>query len=183
MGTELNYHMTRRETGLYFLIDTNRINARRLTPNMNQMDKWKKDGVIGLIMSGVAHDEAKAGHNAEGSRKASRTVYTLSYTHEHAATMKAQIAAILFPGGCHSQNEQNDVLIVYDTWRQHPWPLITADGDILRKRDELAALGITVMTDAEAVALVKKRILERDDEARADAAYSGEPLPWWVGKD
>ena len=151
---------------------------------MNQMDKWKKDGVIVLIMPDVAHAEAKAGHNAERSRKASRNVYTLSYPHEHAAReMQAQIAAILFPGGCRSQNERNDVLIVYDTWRERPYPLITADGDILQKREELKGLGITVMTDAEAVALVKKRIRERDDEARADAAYSGEPLPEWDGKD
>lgn len=183
-GSELNYRMRDRETGMYFLIDANRINARRSLPNMNRIDKWHDDGVIGLLMPDVAHDEAKAGHNVNRSRKASRTVYTLSYPHEHGAReMQAQIAAILFPGGCRSRNERNDVLIVYNAWRHSPYPLITADGDILQKRDELTRFGIRVMTDAEAVALVKERIRERDDEARADAAWSGEPLPSWVGND
>ncbi|NJL17316.1 MAG: hypothetical protein HC938_09085 [Nitrospira sp.] len=97
--------------------------------------------------------------------------------------MRSRIAGILFPKGCHSQNEENDVQIVLDTWRHHPYPLVTADGGILRKRDELAQLRISVMTDAEAVTLVRKRIQERDDEARDFAANSGEPLPWFVGKD
>jgi hypothetical protein len=184
MGRELNPHMPSRETGLYFLIDTNRINARRALPYMNQLDQWRKDGVLGLLMPDVAHGEAKEGHNAERSRKASSTVFTISYTHNHVAReMRPRISEILFPDGCHSQNEGNDVEIVLAAWQHRPYPLITADRGILRKSEELAQLEISVMTDAEAVALVRKCIRERDDEARDFAANSEEPLPCWVGKD
>ena len=180
---ELNSCMTDRETRLYFLIDTNRINARRSSPTMNKLDKWRDSGVIGLILPQIAHDEAKTGHNAARIRKTLHTIRTI-LTHESGMNeILTQIAAILFPMGCRSKNEQNDVLIVYDAWRNRPYPLITADRAILRKRDELATLGIMVMTDTEAVALVEQRIRERDHDARADAAWSGEPLPKWVGKD
>jgi hypothetical protein len=184
MGRELNPHMPSRETRLYFLIDTNRINARGALPNMNQLDQWRRNGVIGLLMPEIAHGEAKAGHNADRSRKATRTVFTISHPHNDVASnMHTLISKILSPEGCHSQNEENDVQIVFDTWRHRPYPLITADGGILRKRKELAQLQISIMTDAEAVALVRERIRERDDEARDFAANSKEPLPCWVGKD
>lgn len=184
MGRELNSHMPSRETGLYFLIDTNRINARGALPNMNQLEKWRTGEVIGYVMPEVAHGEAKAGHNAERSRKASRTLFTINYADNHVANeMRSRIAGVLYPEGCHSQNEENDVQIVFDTWQHRPYPLVTADGGILRKREELAQLQIAIMTDAEAVILVQKHIQERDDEARDFAANSGEPLPWFVGKD
>jgi len=54
---------------------------------------------------------------------------------------------------------------------------------MLRNRDALARLGLRVMTDAEAVGLVEQTIRERGTEARGDAAVTGKPVPFWVGKD
>lgn len=85
MGRELNPHMPSRETGLGFLIDTNRINARRKSRYMNQLDQWRNNGVVVLLMPEIAHREAKAGHNAERARKASRTVFAISYPHNDGA--------------------------------------------------------------------------------------------------
>ena len=175
--------MRSRETYLYFQLDTNRINAKRSLINMNRLERWRADGVIGLLMSDIANAEAKAGRDARRARKAVGYIYSISYDREAGAReMQARVADLLFPTGCRDQNELNDVLIVCNALR-YRYILITADGDILRKREQLAALGLQALTDEEAVALVEEKIRERDDEARGDAAYDGEPLPWWVGKD
>jgi hypothetical protein len=76
----------------------------------------------------------------------------------------------------------NDVRIVYNALK-YRYILITGDGVILRNRDELKVLGLRVVSDEEAVALVEGAIRERDAEARDDAASDGEPLPSWVGRD
>jgi hypothetical protein len=134
-------------------------------------------------MSDIAHAEAKAGRNARRSRKAVGYIYSLSFEREpNAQRMHAQIAEILFPQGCRKQGDVNDVRIVYNAL-QYQYILVTADGVILRNREPLARLGLRVMTDAEAVALVDQAITERDAEAREDAAATGEPLSTWVGKD
>jgi hypothetical protein len=172
-----------RETYRYFQIDTNRINSRGTLAAMNRLERWHRDGVIGLVMSDIAHAEAKAGHNARRSRKAVGYIYSLSFDREpNARRMQAHIAEILFPQGCRKQGDVNDVRIVYNAL-QYQYILVTADGVILRNREALARLGLCVMTDAEAVALVEQAIQERDVEAREDATATGEPLPTWVGKD
>lgn len=175
--------MRSREIYRYFQIDTNRINSRQNLPSMNRLETWRRNGVIDLVMSDVAYAEAKAGRNARRSQKAGRYIYSLSFEREPKAhEMHKQIAEVLFPQGCRDQNDFNDVRIVYNALH-YQYILITADGVILRNRGALARLGLQVMTDAEAVALVEQAIHDRDEEAREDAADAGEPLPFWVGKD
>ncbi len=62
-----------RDIYLYFQIDTNRINSRRSLENMNRLEKWRRDGVIGMFMSDVANAEARDGCDILRSRKASAT--------------------------------------------------------------------------------------------------------------
>lgn len=175
--------MRSRETYLYFQIDTNRINVRGSLGNVSRLERWRRDGVIGLMMSDISHAEARAGGDSRRSRKAMSYIYSITYDHEPGtAEMQVRIARILFPQGCRDQNETNDVRIVGNALK-YGYILVTADRDILSKRDELEQLGLRVMTDAEAVALVERAVRERDEEARADAAYDNEALPWWVGKD
>jgi hypothetical protein len=45
--------MRGRTTYLYFQIDTNRITARGGLANMNRLERWRHDGVIGLLMAEV----------------------------------------------------------------------------------------------------------------------------------
>ncbi|RPH59938.1 MAG: hypothetical protein EHM89_09800 [Acidobacteria bacterium] len=175
--------MRSRETYLYFQIDTNRINSRGTLVAMNQIERWHRHGVIGLVMSDIAHAEAKAGRNARRSRKAVGYIYSLSFEREPAAKrIQQQIVEILFPQGCRRQGDFNDVRIVYNALH-YQYILVTADGVILRNREALARLGLRVITDAQAVTLAEQAIQERDAEAREDAAVLGQPLPSWVGKD
>ena len=172
--------MRSRETYLYFQIDTNRINSRGTLPAMTRLERWHRDGLIGLLMSDIAHAEAKAGASARRSRKAVGYIYSQTFDDE--PNVRERIAAILFPAGCRTQNEVNDVCIVHNALR-YSYILVTADGAMLRNRDALARLGLRVMTDAEAVGLVEQAIRERDIEARGDAVATGKPVPSWVGKD
>ena len=170
--------MRSRETFIYIQIDTNRINARQSLENMNRLEKWRRDGVIGLLMSDIAYSEAKAGDNARRSRKASGYIYSCSFDFQ----MRAQISKILFPNGCQDQGDENDVRIVCNA-RSYGHILVTADGVILKNHEALAQLGLRVRTDAEAVAMVENAIRERDAEAREIAPITGEQLPLWVGMD
>src|SRR6266849_9976 len=89
--------MRSRETYLYFQIDANRINSRGTLAAMNRLERWHRNGVIGLVMSDVAHAEAKAGGNARRSRKVVGYIHSLGS--EGAPDSKrtlAQIAGILF---------------------------------------------------------------------------------------
>lgn len=179
----LSVIMRSRETYLYFQIDTNRINSRRTLAAMNRLEQWRRDGVISLLMSDVAHAEAKAGGDPRRSRKAVGYIYSLSFEGEPDSQQnQAQIAGILFPQGCRNRRDVNDVRIC-DNALRYQYILVTADGAILRKRDALGELGLRLMTDAEAVGVVERAIRERDAEARDDAAATGAPLPYWVGND
>ncbi len=56
-------------------------------------------------------------------------------------------------------------------------------GGMLGRREELAALGVRMMRDHEAVEYVRDEIRRRDDLARQIAAHTGQPVPDWVGED
>ena len=178
-----------RRVYLGFMIDANRINARQADPDMNQIEKWREDEVIEVLMAEVAYDEASAGGNARRSQKVSEHIYSITLPDAEDKAEMGRIEAILFPGGAASQSEKNDVEIVFNA-KKYMRRLITADGGskrqpggILGNRDALAAIGVTVMTGAEAVELVRQRIADRDDRARQESAMDGVPLPPWVGQD
>ena len=168
---------------LIFHIDTNRINSRSGLENMNKLERWKEKGLILLNMSKVAHDEARAGGDQRRARKALSNIYsnTMADTPEEQIQLSA-IETILFPSGIRTQNERNDAEIAFNAGKYRAI-LVTADGDLLTHRNELLQLGIKVMTDHEAVALVEKRITERDKRARRISQMSGVPCPDWVGID
>jgi hypothetical protein len=170
-------------------IDTNRINARGKLAAMNQIERWKEDGVVLINMSGVSFKEAQAGNNPTRSQKAYQQIFTLTDTSidKNDARYKT-IESTLFPNGIKNANEENDVKIVYEAVYWHAI-LITNDGGsrtqpggILGHRDELGSL-VQIMTDEEAVNFIKQKIFERDTRARHDVAEAGAPLPAWVGKD
>jgi hypothetical protein len=176
--------MPRRDIGSSFPLDTNRINARQRDDYMNQLEKWAQNDVIWLYMSEPANIEARRGGAAQRHRKVRQfgpTMLTLAYTTAERAFMR-QIADILFPGSPKNENEWRDVEIVFNA-KKYPGILITEDNDILGKRTQLSSLGIRVCTTSEAVEFVLKRIVLRDAKARKIAARTGEPLPYWVGKD
>jgi hypothetical protein len=164
--------LVKRYVGKTFCFDTNRINSREKLEYMNQLEKWKKDGVILMGMSDVAQTEVIASRDEKMINKTFG--YTFSIADKTSSTDKnllREIEAILFPVGVKDQNQMNDVVIVFNAWK---WSsiLITADGGsktqpggILGNREKLKRLGIEVMTDRDAVLLVKKMIKDRDSLA------------------
>lgn len=175
---------------LDFQIDTNRINSKCRLTYMNILERWFEDDVIYLEMSEVAQNEAANSGCSIRTEKAYTYIAseTLAGTSDELHILK-QIKGILFPDGIKSINEKNDVEIVFNAWKYKRF-LITDDGGskrqpggILGNRDELAALGIQVLCDREAIQLVKQKIIQRDQRAIKIAANKNEPLPEWVGKD
>ena len=93
--------MPERSLVLEFYIDTNRINARRGLPNMNQLEKWHENHVISIQMPEEALDEAMRGNSPERTRKAQGYIYstvTRGMQAQYRHILK-DIENILFPGG------------------------------------------------------------------------------------
>lgn len=183
--------MTERFVHLCFFIDTNRINARRRLPHMNQLEVWHRNDVITIEIPEEAYYEVLATKSPKHIQKAKEYIRTIENYHairKHEPVIK-EIEKILFPYGVYSQNQWNDVMIVFNA-RRNLAILITDDGDshsqpngILGNRDKLAELGIQVMRDSEAIELVKEKIQERDNLARDIAGYTDQRVPDWVGVD
>ena len=117
------------------------------------------------------------------AQKAFRYVYTITPSEGRADERDLEhIRNILFPAGVATQNQENDVRIVYNAFVFHAI-LVTADTDILDRRQQLQSIGVRVMTDEEAVLEVRTRIKTRDDNLREGTWRTGRPLPAWVGRD
>ena len=151
---------------------------------------WHKDGVITVEMSEVAQSEAAAGDHPMRKSKAYEYVFTETLASTSGEKKRLQeIEGILFPTGAQSENERNDVWIVFNAIKYEAI-LITNDGGskrqpggILGNRDALRKIGCEILTDAEAVEVVQELILKRNARVRRQCERSGEPLPHWVGKD
>ncbi|MBI3417359.1 MAG: hypothetical protein HY043_18865 [Verrucomicrobia bacterium] len=179
-----------RRLGFSFAIDTNQINARHRLPNMTQLEKWRRDGVILLVISEPAFDEIAKGNDQKRRSKASdylRAKHRIR-SQEDLNELRT-IERILFPRGANTQSEKTDAEIVLNAKKNFDY-LITRDGNsksqprgILGSRADLRKLGVTVMTDKEAVDFIRKHIELRDNNARLDFAILQLPPPDWIGKD
>jgi hypothetical protein len=171
-------------------IDTNLINSRQKLEAVNQLENWFADGVILINMSGTAQREAKAGGNAQRSRKANQQIFTVTPPAQPDQARFKAIERMLFPDDAKDENQQNDVRIVADAIH-YAAILVTQDGGsnsqpggILGNRKALTmAFGIRILTSDEAVAFVREKIQERDDFNRQVVREFGGELPDWTGKD
>lgn len=179
----------RRRIHRYFQIDANRINSSGRLEYMNTLERWHKNKVIKIKMAQPAQDEAAHGNHYR-ARKAYSYIFTMtkSRTQKEAELLEC-IENILFPRGASTKNEKNDIEIVFNAWK-YGCILVTNDGSsrrqpggILGNRDKLLDLGIEVLTDEEAVVLIKRLIRERDSLERENSKITGNPLPEWVGLD
>jgi len=175
--------------GRIFHLDANRINARQDDRSMNKLEQWKADGVIRLLMSDTAYDEA--GRDSALRLQKTRDYTWIKYNTVDGADFDVQrrIEKVLFPRGAQNQNQRNDVDILFKAERlQHV--LITSDGGskrqpggMLGNASELARLGVLVLSAEAAISQIKQLIFERDAEVRTLAAQLGLSLPVWVGAD
>jgi hypothetical protein len=180
---------TKRLTHICFTVDTNCVNARQRMAAMNQLEQWAEDELIQLLTAETAQAEMVVGNNIDRQKKAYNFIYTISKIITSEELDKRQlIEKVIFPEGAKTQNQKNDVDIVFNAGK-YPCPLITNDGasksqpgGILGNREKLSALGIRVITPDEAVAQVRQAIQQRDDYARQWASVHREALPSWVGR-
>lgn len=172
----------------FFHIDTNLINARGKLETMNQIEKWASDGIILVHMSGVSFKEAQAGGNLTRTEKALSQIFTMTDENiSEDAPLYLKIEAALFPNGAQTENERNDIRIVYEA-DHYAAILITRDGGsrtqpggILGNRQKLK--GINILSDTEAVEFIRGKITERDEFNRSVARETGGKLPEWTGRD
>jgi len=179
-----------RDVGIRVVIDTNVINARGRDDSMNQLEHWNSSGVIEILLPETAHQEAVAGGDTRRVAKANAQLVSESLPRtpeEH--RIREQIAQAVFPSVALTRNQAHDVDIVFNCWK-YGSILVTNDGDsrkqprgILGSRVQLEALSIRVMRPAEAVTLVRSRIVVRDEQARQVARTNGCALPSWIGED
>jgi hypothetical protein len=192
--TKVKYmsQMPKRNIGLCFLLDTNRINARQLDKAMNQLEKWAEDGVIFIYWPKPAADEVMEGGSRNRFKKLLKfgpKMEVLAETPQEQKDLK-KISSILFDRMPQNKNETRDVEILFVT-KKYAGSLITEDGGskrqpggILGKRDQLKSeLNIQIYRTEEAFNLVHNRITLRDDKTRYVAEHIGKSLPAWVGKD
>ena len=157
---------------------------------MNRLERWHKKGVITLVMSVVAQSEATAGGDHNRKSKA----YEYVFTETQASTsgekkLLQEIEDILFPSGARLESERNDVEIVFNAIKYEA-TLIANDGEskrqpggMLGNLQILKSLGAEILSDEEAVELVRELIKKRDENARRYCVQVKKPLPDWVGKD
>jgi hypothetical protein len=179
-----------RRTGVKVMLDANVINARQRDPAVNQLERWREDEVIVLLMPEVANEEAAAGNDPRRFEKAAQFVSTNSaLISEEQRRRYSAIEQILFPPGVRAEGERNDVDIVYQA-ADWGYILVTNDGDsrrqprgILGCRSELAAEGARIMRPQEAVDYICQQIRERDAREESNCDALGVPRPQWLGVD
>ena len=172
-----------------FHIDTNLINSRAKLEAMNQIEKWASDDVILVNMSGVSFKEAQADGDLARTKKALSQIFTL--TDESISSSDSHYRKIeewIFPGGAQSENQRNDIKIVFEA-AKYAAILITRDGGsrtqpggILGNREKLRDF-VCVMSDTEAVDFIRQEIQERDAFNRRFVEEIGGELPEWTGQD
>lgn len=172
-----------------FHIDTNLINARGKLEAMNQIEKWAEEELILVNMSGVSFKEAQAGGNLERTKKALSQIFTLTDENiDPNDPLYLKIETALLPEGAKTDNERNDVKIIYEA-AHYAAILVTRDGGsrtqpggILGNRDKLINI-VMIFSDFEAEAFIREEIKKRDEfNQRVNREY-GVELPEWTGKD
>ena len=184
------YDFLNRSVHISVQIDTNRINSRQKIAAMNRLEEWHRNEIIDLSMSEVAQVEALDGADRVRRNKAFGYIFseTLAETAQERARLR-DIEYAIFPNGAKSANEQNDAEIVFNA-DKYQAIFVTADGGskrqprgILGSREELAQLGIRVMSADEAVIDIAREIAARDRNILEGCYRYGITPPLWVGLD
>jgi len=196
-ATAMKLEVTMQRRMLYtpvFHLDANLVNARQKLEAVNQLEKWRDDGVICLAMAGAAHAEAQAGvgGNAQARmRKAASHIFTINDAGEAKEDDSyTTVKKILWGDGAINDNQVNDVEVVCEAIKWHAI-LVTKDGGskkqpggILGNREELLRrCCVGIYRPEEAVEYIRSKISERDDFNAQVAALSGKPAPEGTGKD
>lgn len=173
-----------------FCLDACCVNARGKLDAINRLEAWHANGVIDLRFPEDAQREAEDGKNPGRVTKA-RSYWiplTMANTEEERAFLK-EISRTIFGDRPLSPGEMSDARIVF-TANKDSSILVTRDGasktqpgGILGAAADLAKLGVTVMSDVQAVRFVEKEIAQRDRTECLMAKRFGRAVSDWVGSD
>lgn len=148
---------------MLFLLDANAVNARQLDAALNELEQLAQTGRIELEYTEVTYDEASHGCGKRAEKAAGLTWSGVVEGSGFPAMWRQEIAEAVFPQGVQSKSQYNDVTALV-TAKLSGGIFVTSDGaskgqprGILGSRQTLAALGITVVTPTEALALAKAR--------------------------
>ena len=174
-----------------FHLDSNCINARGLLPEINELEKWEKLGVIEIERPYAIEEELyNDAPNGMRFKKAISSGYlwakaSITTTDEH--HQLHAIENIVFPGGASKQGEINDLYGLF-TARKYYAVFITNDGaggkarGILTRKIELEKIGVVAMSSKEALAFLYKRLSELTYRERKLSKDLGEDEPAWVAE-
>ena len=171
-----------------FHLDANRINGRGRLVYVNELEMWRDLGIIMLGLSEVIHGEVilndKDGRRGAKARMETRTETLISNPEEK--RLFHRIELVLFgEKGPRNQNESNDVEALFNAKKYHR-TFVTDDGSggrergILTHREELADLGIPIVTDHEAVLDVRKVLRVKAHNMSEICSFLGKPQPEWI---
>ena len=176
-----------------FHLDANLINAKQRLEAVNQLEKWRDDEVICLVMAGIARTEAQAGAGANAEARKSKAG-THIFTIDDVGTAEPDntydtVEEVLW-GKAADENQANDVEVVFEAIKWHAI-LVTNDGGsrsqpggILGNREKLHQLfGVQIFRPEEAVALIRAKVAERDAFNAQVVAQTGNTAPEWAGQD
>jgi len=174
-----------------FHIDTNLINARQAIEAVNQLETWCETGVILLNMSYINREESMSGNSELRTRKANTYIYTIAdegNEPSHEGSIYRRFESIIFPRGVANQNQHNDIAAMCEASKYNAI-FVTNDGasrtqpgGILGNRNKFSDL-LTVLTADEAVAFVKRKIIERDNFNKECARITNTEPPEWTDQD
>ena len=152
---------------IVFQMDTNLLNAKQRLPDVNQLEYWYDNGIIILIWSEVAQNEAKNTNKINLLKKADTHIYTINDEQDGADSIsekiKIQINEIFGINANSTTNEINDAKIVCEA-AKYCAILVTNDGasksqpkGILGRRDQLSKF-VKIVTPQEAVEYVRNKL-------------------------
>lgn len=175
---------------LTFLADSNCNKSLQGREHIDQLEKWRDAGAI--LFDKSAPWPGKGGVAAVPAR---RTRGKYPYSVDGTETpedwkLVERIGELLYPGGPRNANSEDHVESVFKAIK-YQRTLITGEVTppsmpcrILGSTERLEReLGVQVVTDAQAVQMVRNAIRQRDDQARRTSRDYGLKLPPWVGQD
>ncbi len=130
---------------------------------MNELEALASQGLCTLLMPKNAWDEAETGTDIKRKEKTWEYFFIEPVQNDSQKFWFNEIEKIVFPNGAKTANEINDIWLLV-TAKEMNYPLVTNDGNsktqpggLLGNRDRLEKLGVCVLRDYEAVALVKRQ--------------------------
>jgi hypothetical protein len=151
---------------------------------MNQLEKWNSDGVIVLKSTEALWDETPLGSRFRAKATEASAMSGKSCNDQENDKRRSRIQAIFLGSKTPSENDEVDIKMLFVASFYPGAIVVTDDQGILGAAQELRKeFHIQVMTDSEVVALIARKIGERDLMETRSSIREDRVAADWVGKD